>query len=138
MLNAPGLALRGILFRGFPGDDVITVYGLKTCDTCRKALSWLKGEKIAHRFVDLRADGVSKADVSRFAKAVGWEKLLNKASTTWRELDEGVKANLTETLAIALMVEHPTLIKRPVFDMSGKIVSGFRDAEKAAVKAAVK
>ncbi|HEY4344389.1 MAG TPA: Spx/MgsR family RNA polymerase-binding regulatory protein [Parvibaculum sp.] len=117
---------------------MITVYGLKTCDTCRKALSWLKDEKIAHRFVDVRADGVSKADVSRFAKAVGWEKLLNKASTTWRELDDGVKSNLTETLAIALMVEHPALIKRPVFDMSGRIVSGFRDAEKAAVKAAAK
>lgn len=117
---------------------MITVYGLKTCDTCRKALAWLKGEKIAHRFVDVRADGITKADVTRFAKAVGWEKLLNKASTTWRELDEGVKADLNEALAIALMVEHPTLIKRPVFDMGTKIVSGFRDAEKAALKAASK
>jgi Spx/MgsR family transcriptional regulator len=122
---------------------VITVYGLKTCDTCRKALAWLKDEKIAHRFVDIRADGVTKSDVTRFARAVGWEKLLNKASTTWRELGEGVKSNLNEGLAIALMVEHPTLIKRPVFEMDakdggGKIVSGFRDAEKAAVKAAAK
>lgn len=117
---------------------MITVYGLKACDTCRKALAWLKGEKIAHRFVDVRADGITKADVTRFAKAVGWEKLLNKASTTWRELDEGVKADLNEALAIALMVEHPTLIKRPVFDMGAKIVSGFRDAEKAALKAASK
>lgn len=122
---------------------MITVYGLKTCDTCRKALAWLKDEKIAHRFVDIRADGVTKSDVTRFARAVGWEKLLNKASTTWRELGEGVKSNLNEGLAIALMVEHPTLIKRPVFEMdakdgSGKIVSGFRDAEKAAVKAAAK
>jgi Spx/MgsR family transcriptional regulator len=121
------------------GDGVITVYGLKTCDTCRKALAWLKDEKIAHRFVDVRADGIAKADVSRFARAVGWEKLLNKASTTWRELDEGVKSNLTEGLAVALMVEHPTLIKRPVFEMPGnRIVSGFREAEKAAVKAASK
>lgn len=122
---------------------MITVYGLKTCDTCRKALAWLKDEKIAHRFVDIRADGVTKSDVTRFARAVGWEKLLNKASTTWRELGEGVKSNLNEGLAIALMVEHPTLIKRPVFEMDakdggGKIVSGFRDAEKAAVKAAAK
>lgn len=122
---------------------MITVYGLKTCDTCRKALAWLKDEKIAHRFVDVRADGVTKSDVTRFAKAVGWEKLLNKASTTWRELGEGVKSNLNEGLAIALMVEHPTLIKRPVFDIDAKdggrkIVSGFRDAEKAAVKAAAK
>jgi Spx/MgsR family transcriptional regulator len=122
---------------------VITVYGLKTCDTCRKALNWLKDEKIAHRFVDLRADGIGKAEVSRFAKAVGWEKLLNKASTTWRGLDEDAKTGLSEVRAIALMVEHPTLIKRPVFEVAGKdgraiIVSGFRDAEKAAVKAAAK
>lgn len=154
MLNAPGSA-PGAFF--ISGAHVITVYGLKTCDTCRKALAWLKDEKIAHRFVDVRADGVKKTDVSRFARAVGWEKLLNKASTTWRELDEGVKSNLDEALAIALMVEHPTLIKRPVFDIGekdggakdrgakdggakkeggGKIVSGFREAEKAAVKAA--
>lgn len=122
---------------------MITVYGLKTCDTCRKALNWLKDEKIAHRFVDLRADGIGQAEVSRFAKAVGWEKLLNKASTTWRGLDDSAKADLTEARAIALMVEHPTLIKRPVFEVAGKdgraiIVSGFRDAEKAAVKVAAK
>jgi Spx/MgsR family transcriptional regulator len=117
---------------------LITVYGLKTCDTCRKALGWLTVEKLAHRFFDLRADGVTKADVKRFAKAVGWEKLLNKASTTWRGLDEVAKGDLDETKAIALMVEHPTLIKRPVFETETQILSGFKEPEKKILKAGAK
>jgi Spx/MgsR family transcriptional regulator len=114
---------------------LITVYGLKSCDTCRKALAWLKGEKIAHRFHDLRADGISRAEIARFAKTAGWEKLLNKASTTWRGLAEAEKEGVTEARAIALMAAHPALIKRPVFEAGTKIVVGFRDAEKAALKA---
>jgi len=117
---------------------VIKVYGLKACDTCRKALAWLKGEGIDFQFIDLRADGVSKSDVTRFAKAVGWEKLLNKASTTWRGLDDSDKAEINETTAIKLMVEHPTLIKRPVFETSELILSGFKDAEKKTLKVAAK
>ena len=133
MLNAP-MRCAGAFFVRLWGIGVITVYGLKTCDTCRKALKWLEGEKIAHRYVDVRADGVSKADVTRLAKAVGWEKLLNKASTTWRGLADEVKASISEAAAIALMVEHPTLIKRPVFEGKSQTVCGFRDAEKKAVK----
>jgi arsenate reductase len=114
---------------------MITVYGLKSCDTCRKALGWLKEEGIAHRSVDLRADGITKKDVTRFAKAVGWEKLLNKASTTWRGLDEEAKADLDEATAITLMVAYPTLIKRPVFEGKTEVLSGFKAPEKAALKA---
>lgn len=133
MLNASAMPRRGI-FR-WRSVVLITVYGLKTCDTCRKALGWLTAEKLAHRFVDLRADGVTKADVKRFAKAVGWEKLLNKASTTWRGLDEAIKSNLNETLAIDLMMEHPTLIKRPVFETETQILSGFKEPEMKILKA---
>lgn len=117
---------------------MIRIYGLKTCDTCRKAMAWLKGEGIDFQFIDLRADGVSKTDVTRFAKAVGWEKLLNKASATWRGLDDEAKGQLTEVKAIKLMVEHPTLIKRPVFETSMQILSGFKDAEKKHLKAGAK
>ncbi|HMM15092.1 MAG TPA: Spx/MgsR family RNA polymerase-binding regulatory protein [Parvibaculum sp.] len=115
---------------------MITVYGLKNCDTCRKALAWLQQEKIAYRFVDLRADGIARADIARFAKAVGIEKLLNKASTTWRGLADDEKSLPDEAAAIALMEKHPALIKRPVFDMGKTVIAGFRDAEKAAVRAA--
>ena len=137
MLSKPrGLSLR-LLFSGIgeARGSLITVYGLKTCDTCRKALSWLGAEKIAHRFVDLRADGITRADIARFAAAVGTDKLLNKASTTWRGLSDSEKALASDAAAVALMERHPALIKRPVFDVGGMVVVGFRDAEKAAVKA---
>ncbi|MGV8997968.1 MAG: arsenate reductase [Parvibaculaceae bacterium] len=117
---------------------MITVYGLKNCDTCRKALVWLKAEKIAHRFVDFKTDAPDRAEVARFAKAVGWEKLLNKASTTWRSLSDEVKADLNEAMAIALMVEHPALIKRPVFEGGTTILSGFKEPEMKALKAGLK
>lgn len=117
---------------------MITVYGLKNCDTCRKALVWLRSEKIAHQFVDFKTDAPAKADVTRFVKAIGWEKLLNKASTTWRALSDDVKADLNEATAIGLMAEHPTLIKRPVFQNGVKIISGFKEAEMKALKAGLK
>ncbi|MEP0709646.1 MAG: arsenate reductase [Parvibaculum sp.] len=118
---------------------VLIVYGLKNCDTCRKALKWLEAEGIAHRFLDVRADGISAADVKRFAKGAGWETLLNKASTTWRSLPDSDKDDITETGAVKLMAAHPALIKRPVFDMgSAGIAVGFRDTQKAQLKKAAR
>jgi Spx/MgsR family transcriptional regulator len=117
---------------------LITVYGLKNCDTCRKALAWLGAEKIEHRFVDVRADGVAKKDLERFAKTAGVDRLLNKASTTWRGLSDNEKELASEAQAVALMEKHPALIKRPVFDFGKTVIVGFRDADKAAVKTALK
>lgn len=117
---------------------MITVYGLKSCDTCRKARAWLDARGLAHRFVDLRADGIARADIARLAGAVGADRLLNKASTTWRGLADSEKAIAGEAQAIALMDKYPTLIKRPVFEAGRTIVVGFRDAERAAVEAAAK
>lgn len=101
-------------------------------------MAWLKSENITFQFIDLRVDGVSKADVARFAKAVGWEKLLNKASTTWRGLDDEIKGELNEAKAIKLMVEYPTLIKRPVVETAKHILSGFKDAEKKILQTGLK
>jgi len=115
--------------------QLLKVYGLKNCDTCRKALQWLTHEKIPHSFIDVRADGISKADIVRFAKSVGWEKLLNKASTSWRALAEAEKEGLSEAKAVALMYKYPTLIKRPVFDTPKAVLAGFLDAEMKALKA---
>jgi Spx/MgsR family transcriptional regulator len=115
---------------------VLTIYGLKNCDTCRKAVKCLEAEGIAHRFHDLKAEGIAAADVKRFAAAIGWEALLNKASTTWRGLPDGDKDGLTEARALKLMAAHPALIKRPVFDNGKTVISGFRDAQKAAIKKA--
>ncbi len=91
-------------------------YGLKTCDTCRKARKALDEAGVEYTYKDVRADGVTKAQLTKWAKVVGWEKLLNKSSTTWRGLADAEKDGVNEKKAIALMAEHSTLIKRPVIE----------------------
>lgn len=104
----------------------ITIYGIKNCDTVKKARAWLEGEGVPHRFVDYRAEGLDPKSLARWKAAVGWEKLLNKASTTFKELPDADKQGLEERKALALMQAHPTLIKRPVLDVNGKITVGFK------------
>jgi len=104
---------------------MIDIYGLRNCDTCRKARAWLAAEGIGHRFHDLRTDGVDLATVTRWAAAVGWEKLLNRRGTTWRGLADADRDGVDEARASALMVAHPALIKRPVFETGGGVLVGF-------------
>ena len=104
----------------------IIIYGIKTCDTVKKARNWLEGRGVEHRFVDYRAEGLDPKSLARWHKAVGWEKLLNKASTTFKELPDADKQGLDEKKAVALMQAHPTLIKRPVLDVDGRITVGFK------------
>jgi len=92
----------------------LTVYHLKTCDTCRKAIKAMHAAGHELTLIDVRAEGVPAAELGRITNAVGWEILLNTRSTTWRGLSDTDKADMTETKAIALMSEHPTLIKRPL------------------------
>ena len=113
---------------------LITVYGLKNCDTCRKALKWLTAEGIAHEFHDLRADGLEPALVDAWVGELGWEVLVNTRGTTWRGLDDAAKAGLDANKAATLIVEHPALMKRPVFDLGTRRLVGFKDAEMAALK----
>lgn len=94
----------------------LTVYHLKTCDTCRKAIKALGAAGHALTLIDVRADGVALEELSRIEEAVGWKTLLNTRSTTWRGLGEADKADMNAEKAIALMGQHPTLIKRPVID----------------------
>jgi Spx/MgsR family transcriptional regulator len=104
----------------------VTIYGIKNCDTVKKARNWLEANGVAHRFVDYRAEGLDPKDHARWERAVGWEKLLNKASTTFKELSDADKQGLDEKKALALMQAHPTLIKRPVLDVDGRITVGFK------------
>ena len=101
----------------------ITIYGIKNCDTMKKARTWLDGHGVAYSFHDYKAAGIDKATLASWAKAVGWETLLNRAGTTFRKLD---KADLTEAKAIALMLAQPSMIKRPVLDLGGKLLVGFK------------
>lgn len=110
---------------------MLSVYGIKNCDTVKKALKWLDAQGIAYTFHDFRANGLSDADVKRWIDALGWESLLNRRSTTWRELPDPQKKNLDADTALTLMVAHPTLIKRPVFEGNGLILNGFTDAVRA-------
>ena len=114
---------------------MLTVYGIKNCDTCRKARKWLNAEGVEHTFHDLRVDGFDAANVSRWLEAVGWEKLLNRRGMTWRNLDESDKDRVDAAKAATLMAGNPTLIKRPVFDDGRQILVGFTVAEQKALKA---
>jgi arsenate reductase len=105
---------------------VVTIYGLATCDTTRAARKWLDAKGVTCRFHDVREDGLTRAMVEGWIKALGWEKVLNKASTTWRELPENEKQNVDEKRVVALLLAHPTLVKRPVLDRAGELTLGFK------------
>ncbi len=105
------------------------IYGIKSCDTVRKARKWLQENAIEHRFHDLREDGLDKAELQRWIAELGWEVLLNKRSTTWKQLSEADRANLDEANATALMLVYPTLIKRPVLVHNGHYRVGFKEAD---------
>lgn len=104
----------------------ITIYGIKNCDTMKKARAWLDSHGVVYSFHDYKVEGIDKARLQRWAKEVGWETLLNRAGTTFRKLDDAAKEGLNESRAIALMIEQPSMIKRPVLDLGGKLVVGFK------------
>ena len=114
---------------------MISLYGLKNCDTCRKARRWLDARGTAHAFHDVRADGISAALIAGWIAAVGWETLLNRRGTTWRGLAATDKDGVDEAKAAALMAAHPALIKRPVIDTAGTISVGFAAAQHDALAA---
>lgn len=109
----------------------MTVYGIKNCNTVKKALEWLKDNKSDFDFHDYKAKGISDAKLRQWIKQVGWEALVNKRGTTWRQLDENTQlAVKDETSAIALMLEKTSVIKRPLIEVSDKVVAlGFDEAE---------
>jgi arsenate reductase len=104
----------------------ITIYGIKNCDTMKKARAWLETHRVAYQFHDYKAEGIDKKRLEGWAKNVGWETLLNRAGTTFRKLPDKDREGLTATKAIALMLEQPSMIKRPVLDLGDKLVVGFK------------
>ena len=102
------------------------IYGIKNCDTMKKARAWLDGHKIAHTFHDYKASGIDKPTLDGWVKKVGWEILLNRAGTTFKTLPDADKQGITEKRAIALMLAQPSMIKRPVLEAKGKLTVGFK------------
>ena len=101
------------------------LYGLKNCDSCRKAVKWLDGQGIDHRFHDVRKDGLDRGMIESFMSKSDWETLVNRKSKTWRELPEAKRINTDSHNAVQLIQEFPTLLKRPVLDGRGIFAVGF-------------
>ena len=106
---------------------MLTVYGIKSCDTCRRARKCLAENDIQYTFHDLRDDGLDIQMLERWAERIGWEKLLNKKSLTWRKLPEVDRNDMTRDKALAAMIERPTLVKRPVLESPAFIAVGFSE-----------
>lgn len=111
----------------------VTLYGIKNCDTMKKALTWVEAHGVAYTFHDYRKDGVPQADLERWCAALGWEKVLNKAGTTFRKLPEAERADLDTAKAVALMLAQPAMIKRPLLEGDGLLEVGFKPDRYAAL-----
>ncbi|MBJ6132226.1 ArsC family reductase [Ochrobactrum sp. Q0168] len=104
----------------------VTIYGIKNCDTMKKARTWLEDHGIDYGFHDYKKEGLDAATLDRFLKTVAWEQLLNRAGTTFRKLPEEVRQNVDAAKARALMLEQPSMVKRPVLDKDGVLTVGFK------------
>ncbi len=106
---------------------MVTVFGIKNCDTVRKARRWLDGHAVEYSFHDVRSDGLSRAQLESWVQTLGWENLLNRRGTTWRKLPEAVRDNINKRVAVKLMLEQPAIIKRPVLDLDNSLHLGFSE-----------
>ncbi len=113
----------------------LTIYGIKNCDTMKKARAFLDERGIGYTFYDYKTKGIDRGKLESWAKRVGWETLLNRAGTTFKKLLDKDKEGLTEKKAIALMLAQPSMIKRPVLELDGgKVIVGFKPDEYVALK----
>ena len=108
------------------------IYGIKNCDTMKKAFAWLDAKKIVHDFHDYKKDGVPAAKLKEWAGRAGWEKLANSRGPTWRKIPQAHRENLTQTSALALLAANSSAIKRPVMEAGQALLIGFDPAEYAA------
>jgi len=105
-----------------------TIYGIKSCDTMKKARTWLDGHGVQYEFHDYKAVGIDKAALTRWCNELGWEVLLNRNGTTFRKLPESAKTGLDQGRAIELMLAQPSMIKRPVLELGKRLLVGFQPA----------
>ena len=102
-----------------------TLYGIRNCDTIKKARRWLEDNGIEYHFHDVRSDGISRADLQHWMKTLDWEKLLNRRGTTWRKLPESARNSIDKASATRIMLDNPAIIKRPVLEHSNRLYLGF-------------
>jgi len=106
-------------------EDAATLYGIRNCDTVKKARAWLERQGVEYGFHDYKVAGIEVAKLHRWCDEVGWEALLNRAGTTFRKLADPQKQDLNRDKAVKLMLSHPSVIKRPVVELNGKLIVGF-------------
>jgi len=109
-----------------PKGKAVTIFGIKNCDTMKKARAWLDQHGIAYEFHDYKTVGIEQTQLEGWARDVGWEVLLNRAGTTFRKLPDKDREGVTAKTALGLMLAQPSMIKRPVLDVGGKLVVGFK------------
>jgi arsenate reductase len=109
------------------------IYGIKNCDTMKKAFAWLDARKIAYDFHDYKKDGVPSAKLQEWARQAGWEKLANSRGPTWRKIAEDKRVNLTQAAALALLAENSSAIKRPILEAGPSLLVGFDEEQYARV-----
>ena len=103
----------------------VTLYGIRNCDTIKKARAWLETHGVAYEFHDYKLAGIDEARLRSWVRELGWERLLNRAGTTFRKLPEADKEGLDEDKAVALMLAQPSMIRRPVLDLGDRRLAGF-------------
>lgn len=104
----------------------VTIYGIKNCDTMKKARTWLDAKGVAYRFHDYKAEGIDAESLKRWVETLGWETVLNRSGTTFRALPDADKQDLDAGKAIALMLAQSSMIKRPILDRDGALTAGFK------------
>jgi arsenate reductase (glutaredoxin) len=104
----------------------VTIYGIKSCDTMKKARTWLDAHGVSYEFHDYKVQGIDRGKLEEWAALVGWQTLLNRSGTTFRKLPEADKADLDERRALTLMMTQPSMIKRPVLEAGGAPIVGFK------------
>lgn len=108
---------------------MIKLYGIPNCDTIKKARKWLDNNNLGYEFHDYKKQGVPEKKLKQWVRKAGWETLLNKRGTTWRKLDDGIKSDIDESSAIQVMLDNPSIIKRPVLENSNTLLIGFNEEE---------
>lgn len=108
-----------------PHPAACRIYGIKNCDTMKKAFAWLEANGVAYEFVDYKKAGVAASNLPDWSRRAGWEKLLNTRGLMWKKLSDAERADVDEAKALALMAEYPSLIKRPVIDAGAALLVGF-------------
>lgn len=108
---------------------MVTLFGIKNCDTVKKARQWLEQNGVEHQFHDFREDGINSEQVNNWLKELGWQTLINKRSTSWKQLDPAQREAMDNALAATAIMAQPTLIKRPLLDLGDKRSVGFKAAD---------